>query len=305
VSTRRIVLLAVAALVAINLLGAAIDAATGGIPGGPRSSTYATGRDGLAAYYDLLPSFGHPVERLRSSNDLDPSATVIVLDPDDVSDGDAAALRRFVRSGGRLVAGGARPQEWLPDVAPGGRGRVRVADPSRLQNRALAEDANAAYGVDLAGPPGRRVAFLESVHGYGRERGLAALPERWKWTLAGLLLAAAAWVASRVRRLGPAEDESRPLPPPRRAYVDAVGAALARTHRPSASAERVRAAARQRVARRAGLGPEPADDAVTRAAATLGLSDDEAAMLTRPARDDDEDLLLAGRALARTDGRNG
>ena len=87
--------------------------------------------------------------------------------------------------------------------------------------------------------------------------------------------------------------------------MDAVGAALARTHRPAASAERVRDAARKRVARRAGLGAEPSDEALTRAAATLGLTEDEAAALTRPARDDDEDLLLAGRALARAGGGDG
>jgi hypothetical protein len=119
----------------------------------------------------------------------------------------------------------------------------------------------------------------------------------------GLLLAALAWVASRIRRLGPAEDERRPLPPPRRAYVDAVAATLARTRKPSAAAERVKDAARRNVARRAGLGADPPDDRIAAAAATLGLSDEEAAALVRPARDEDEDLLLAGRALALTNGR--
>jgi hypothetical protein len=190
-------------------------------------------------------------------------------------------------------------------VATVGRGRVALlADPSPLQNRLLDEAGNAALGLALAGPPGRRVVFAETVHGFGEERGLAALPERWKWTLAGLLLAAVAWVASRIRRLGPAEDERRPLPPPRRAYVDAVAAALARTRKPSVTADRVSAAVRRRVARRAGLGSDPPDSSVAAAAATLGLSDEEAAALTRPARDEDEDLLLAGRALARTNGRN-
>jgi hypothetical protein len=366
--TWRIALVALAVLVALNLLAAAFDAASGGRPGGPRSSTYATGGDGLAALHDLLRESGHPVERLRqrpSDGTLDPSATVVVLDPSDISTREARALRRFVEAGGRLVAGGRDPAPWLgevvkpapewreggartlePDAAadgpavpetagvhaveaagegrfastPGatpalrgllavadvGRGRVAMlADASPLQNRLLARADNAALGLALAGRDGRPVAFAETVHGYGEQRGLGALPGRWKWALAGLLLAAVAWVASRWRRLGPAELEARPLPPPRRAYVDAVGAALARTRRPAATAERVRAAARARVARRAGLGAEPSDEALARAAATLGLTEDEAAALTRPARDDDEDLLLAGRALARAGGGDG
>jgi hypothetical protein len=85
--------------------------------------------------------------------------------------------------------------------------------------------------------------------------------------------------------------------------VDAVAATLARTRSPSAAAERVKAAARANVARRAGLGPHPPDESVAAAAATLGLSDEDAAALVRPARDADEDLLLAGRALALTNGR--
>jgi hypothetical protein len=199
-------------------------------------------------------------------------------------------------SRGTLPALGAAGRAVLT-VSAIGRGRVELlADSSPLSNALIAEAGNAALASALAGPSGRRVVFAETVHGYGQQRGLAALPDRWKWTLIGLLLAAAAWVASRARRLGPAERENRALPPPRRAYVDAVAAALARTHRPGASAERVREAVRVRVARR---------DALTRAAATLGLTDEEVALLTRPAGDSDGDLLLAGQALARINGGSG
>jgi hypothetical protein len=364
VSTWRIVLLAVAALVALNLLGTVINAATGGTPGGPRSSSYATGGDGLAGYHDLLQQSGHPVEQLRrepGEGTLDPATTLVLLDPDDVRPSEARAIGRFVRGGGRLIAGGEGRIDWLGEIVPRpplrrsggariarplapvpevagirqvrtagthswreargtlpalgsaaavltvatvGRGRaLLLADASPLQNRLLAQADNAALGLALAGAPGRKVVFAETVHGYGEARGLAALPERWKWLLAGLLLAATAWVASRIRRLGPAEDERRPLPPPRRAYVDAVAATLARTRNPAAAAERVKAAARKQVARRAGLGADPSDESVAAAATTLGLSDEEAAALIRPARDKDEDLLLAGRALALTNGR--
>jgi hypothetical protein len=364
--TWRLVLFAVGALVALNVLGSVINSATGGTPGGPRSSTYATGADGLAAYHDLLADSGHPTSQLRkppSTGALDPSTTLVILDPRSMRPDEARAIGEFVRRGGHLIAGGAAgPVDWLGEVvsspparrrgdgpvtahpqapAPevsgvttvrtagdgvwrsaGGtrtvlgardpvltvadvqKGRVALlADASPLQNRLLDEADNAALGIALAGPPGRPVVFAETFHGYGEATGLAALPERWKWTLTGLLLAALAWIASRIRRLGPAEDERRPLPPPRRAYVDAVAATLARTRKPSAAAERVKQAARGNVARRAGLGADPPDDSIAAAAATLGLSEEEAAALVRPARDEDEDLLLAGRALALTNGR--
>lgn len=351
----RIVLVAVGALVALNLLGALIDAASGGRPSGPRGSSYATSSGGVAALHDLLERSGHPVSRLRRRGEPDPRTTVFVLDPEDLTASESRALRRFVERGGRLVASrgvlddetpewrtagvrAARPigsgvdgvrevkaagkgswrpaRRWSPVLGGGGRtllvtaavGRGRVyllADSSPLSNAFLAQADNAALGAALAGPDGRRVAFAETVHGYGQARGLAALPDRWKWVLVGLLLAALVWIASRIRRLGPVEEESRPLPPPRRAYVDAVGAALARAGRPAESAERVRVAARARVARRAGLGADPPDDRVAAAAATLGLTEEEAAALTRPARDDDGDLLLAGRALARSGGGGG
>jgi hypothetical protein len=364
--TWRIVLVAVAALVAVNVLAAALGAVTGGTPGGPRSSSYATGGDGLAALHDLLRDSGHPVEQLRRAPGraaLDPASTVFVLDPQDIDARDTRALRRFAEAGGTLVAGGEDPGSWLGQVVPGaplwqragattahplapvaeiaavrtvtaagagswratrgalpvlgssgrpilavtrlGRGRVDLlADVSALQNRMLARDDNAALGVALAGPAGRRVAFAESVHGYGEATGPAAIPSRWKWLLGGLLLAALAFVASRVRRLGPVEAESRALPPPRRAYVDAVAAALSRTRKPAATAERLREAARKRVAQRGALGADRSPESLARAAARLGLDDEEAAALTRPSADSEEDLLLAGRALARTNGRH-
>src|SRR4051812_5884861 len=323
----RIVGVAVVALVALNLLGSAFNSAIGGTPGGPRSSSYATGHDGLAAYHDLLDGSGHPTSQLRAKPgaSLDPSTTLVVLDPRSVRQREARAIGRFVRAGGRLIAGGSSNNDWLKEIVPRapswgegdgpvvahrlatvpetagvaavrttgegvwrsaggtqaalgsrdviltvaavGEGRVALlADASALQNRLLDQADNAALGLALAGPAGRKVVFAESVHGYGRETGLAALPERWKWALIGLLLAAIAWVASRIRRLGPAEEERRPLPPPRREYVDAVAATLARTRNPSAAAERVKAAARRNVARRAGLGPDPPEESVAAAA---------------------------------------
>src|SRR5947207_3376398 len=65
------------------------------------------------------------------------------------------------------------------------RGRiVALADPSPVQNALLAVDDNAALALGLAGGAGRTVLFAEGAHGYGRGEGLAALPRRWRLTLA-------------------------------------------------------------------------------------------------------------------------
>lgn len=130
-------------------------------------------------------------------------------------------------------------------------GLVAVADPTLLQNARLADGDNAALAVVLAtatgatapaasgppeadGPPAR-VAFAEAEHGYGAARGLDAVPGRWRATAVGLVLATLLGFWSVGQRLGPAEATDRPMPPPRRAYVDALGAALARTEPPTAA----------------------------------------------------------------------
>jgi hypothetical protein len=175
-------------------------------------------------------------------------------------------------SGEALPALGGTGTTLLAVAAPG-RGRaLLLADSSPLQNRLLGRADNAALGLGLAGEPGRPVVFVETVHGYGLASGLAAIPDRWLWVLGGMLLAALTWMLARGRRLGPPERERRELPPPRRAYVEALGAALARTHAPAAAGDVIRDAIR---ARRG----EP--DA--------------------PVRDDAE-LLAAGRALAHLEG---
>ena len=120
------------------------------------------------------------------------------------------------------------------------------------------------------------------------------------------MLAALLYLASRARRLGPAEDEARELPPARRVYVDALGAALARTRDRAEAAAPVQAAARQRVAERASLGPDPGDEELIAAAEKLGLSPERSRAVAEPMRDDD-DVMLAGAALAqlRRDGDEG
>lgn len=195
--------------------------------------------------------------------------------------------------GGRVIA----------VAGPSGRGRVvALADPSPVQNGLLAAGDNAALGLGLVGEPGRRVLFAEGVHGYGQGEGLAALPRRWRLTLTGLGLAAAVWLVARSHRLGPPEDEARPLPPSRWAYVNAVAGTLARTRRPHEAVEPVRQQARHLIARRAGLPPDAGPDDIYQAAVRLGLSAHEAAATVGTGPPDEAGVLAAGRALARLTG---
>jgi hypothetical protein len=356
---RRAVALVVAVVVGWNLVALGLDR-TGGRPGGPRSSTYATAPEGLAAYADLLRRAGHPVVRLRATPReaaLDPAATVVLLDPPALAAADVEALRRFVDGGGRLVAGGADSNDWLDglldddpvwdtvgvrraapiapvpevdgiaDVRSAGEGSWRetgealpvlagdagvlvavatpglgrlvlVADASPLQNRLLPTADNAALGMVIAGESGRAIVFVESVHGYGEATGFAAIPTRWRWALGGLAVAALLLLLARGRRLGPPEREARALPPPRRHYVEALAATLAKTKHPAAAVAPVQQSARERLARVAG---DSADRALESTAERLGLSKEEIRAVLGPVHDD-PGLLAAGRALARLEG---
>jgi len=103
-------LIGLAALVAgIYVIETLLDSFGGGTPGGPTASSYATGADGTAAWAELLARNGHPVSRLRVTPRrarLAPGDTAVVLDPPFVLAADVDALTRFVRTGGRLIAGG-------------------------------------------------------------------------------------------------------------------------------------------------------------------------------------------------------
>ncbi len=144
----------VAKVIAFTLIGAR-DAGHGGqrahAPlGWAESSSYATASDGLAGYAALLMKSGHPVSRLRTPPwhaDLDPRATVVMLDPNVVLAKDVAALRSFVEAGGRLIAGGTRPgsvaeraagrrPDWTAKAPSGARtARPRPRDGRRAVRR--------------------------------------------------------------------------------------------------------------------------------------------------------------------------
>jgi hypothetical protein len=201
-----------------------------------------------------------------------------------------------------LLAGDGRV---LAVVASRAGGRMTLlADTSPFRNRLLPRADNAAFALAVAGGRDRPVHFVESVHGYGRGTGWRAVPSRWRWALGGLVVAALVLIWARGRRLGPAEAEVRDLPPPRRDYVESLAAVLARTKRPGDAAEPLRAAARDRLARRAGMAGEPEDEALRRAAERLGLGEAETAAVFGAGRDRAA-LLGAARALARLEADGG
>ena len=207
-----------AALVAFNVGLRILRDFTGGSPGGPRSSSYATGGAGLAAYAALLARTGHPVRPLRAfphSAALDPAATVVLLDPDAVGHQDALALRRFLEAGGRLIAGGAERASWLGSVIePAPRWSSLPAQGGPLAPVAELAGVNRIEGASA----GSWSSTGEALPAYGdARRSLVAVDSVGKGRL--LLLADAAplqnrWLASADNAslgLGLAGADSRPV----------------------------------------------------------------------------------------------
>jgi len=210
---------------------------------------------------------------------------------------------RLVEGGRWEELGGALPilagvDGPVAAVAQQGDGRaVLLPEASPFSNAQLAHADNAAFALDAAGARGRPVAFLETVHGYGEATGLAALPARAVWVLAGLALAALAFVWGMSRRFGPPEEEAAALAPPRRDYVEAVANALAATGDRQGIADAAARSARRRLADRAGLPPAADEAALREAAGRFGLDAEETDALFGA------DELAAGRALAKLEAR--
>jgi uncharacterized protein DUF4350 len=362
----RVVIVLVALVIVVNVALSLLDSSTRGADDtAPRSSSLSTGRDGLAAYAELLRRNGHDTDARRgrvNQTALVTADTLVVLDPVGFGHDEERAARRFVARGGRLLVGGAGatgllaaaladPPAWsaagirnavpvsdarefarlrsvrtagegswsvpggttpvlgdgsrvLGTAAAVGRGQVvALADPSPLQNRLLGSADNAGFGLAAAGD-GRRVVFAEGAHGYGEASGLGAIPGRWQAALVGLTLAALLGLVAAGRRLGPPEEAARPLPPPRREYVDAMAVSLARTNRPAQALGPLQAAARARLTRRSGLPPTASEEQLRAAAARLGWSGTEVDALFAPARTAG-DVLAAGSALAHANAGDG
>jgi hypothetical protein len=220
-----------------------------------------------------------------------------------VSAGDA----RFSALGDSHALVGGESEALVTEAAVGRGTIVFVADPTPLQNQLLGTADNAALGLALAGGANRTVVFPEGVHGYGPSSGLAAIPTAWKVALVGLAIAGLVLMWARGRRLGPPEDSSRPLPPPRAAYVDAVGSTLNRTGSPDAALQVVATRVRSRVEAPAVPGAEGASGATgdldraefARRGHAMGLSDEEIDAVLSPITD--VSVLAVGRALSRVE----
>ena len=187
---------------------------------------------------------------------------------------------------------------YLLAVENFGAGRIDfLASASPLQDALLATDDDAAFGLALAGPVSRPVVFAENAHGFG-DTGWRAIPAPARWTLFVLFLAALGWIASRIRRLGPPMPSERPLPPPRRLFVESLAQTLARTRGRRSALAPLRAAARDRVTRLAALPRDAGDAEVREAALRFGLDATEAsAIVGHPA--DDAGVVAVGRAYAK------
>jgi hypothetical protein len=114
----RFLLGTVLALVAFGIVLAVIDRLAPA-PEGPKSSSYATSPQGLAAYAALLERNGHTVRRLRRSiTDQPPrdGETLIVLDPASLEPKESQAIGEWVHRGGRLIAGGDAGASWLDEI---------------------------------------------------------------------------------------------------------------------------------------------------------------------------------------------
>ena len=106
---------------------------------------------------------------------------------------DAAARGSWVAPGTSTPLVGTSDDALLTMEHVGEGEMMFLADGSPLENAYLGRADNAAFGLALVGD--RPVVFAEGVHGYGKQRGINAIPTPWK---AALLLGAAAALALRL-----------------------------------------------------------------------------------------------------------
>jgi hypothetical protein len=171
------------AIILVTFLTLAIAGETLGGPGGPASSSYATGSSGVAAWAELLSRTGRSVSRLRSPlarAHLDPGETLIVLAPDALLRADGARVIAFVRAGGRLIFGGGDPTATLPALVPAGpewqpSGAVRTypeAGPAALSGVEEVQTAGEGSWLPADGwssllGAGGRPLLLQRAEGHG------------------------------------------------------------------------------------------------------------------------------------------
>ncbi len=285
-------------LAALVLAGVVLAALLEVTPPGGGSDTFSSTdyrSGGYAAWYTLLQREGIAVERFeRRPVELDRTIDTLIAANPVVPAGndvrrppDRAALARWVRAGGRLIALGARdPLAGSgPKIAgvrtPYGRGEIVVVpDAHPFDNALLARGANARRAYDLARPrrAGGIVAFDEALHGTLVDRrwwDVLSVPQRV--ALGGLALAVLLALIASTLRLGPAVALRAVREPASDEFVAAVAALYERSG-----------------SRRAALGLLAAG-----AANASGEAVDRLRALAARPRPTDRDLV-AGAVLART-----
>ena len=99
----RFAVVAVALLLVVNVALQLLDSTTRGADEtAPRSSSFSTGSTGVAGWAELLRRNDRSTSAVRGSlthESLISDSTLVVLDPDGVSDGEARDVRAFVESG--------------------------------------------------------------------------------------------------------------------------------------------------------------------------------------------------------------
>ena len=177
---------------------------------------------------------------------------------------------------------------------------IAVSDPWMFTNGWINGADNAVLAVRLtgAGP----VLFDEYVHGFGVDTGLSGLGAIIVTVVAVGTVAALVGMWAVGKRLGPAEQRARALPPSRAEYLDAMARSLTATKdRSTFSVLRVRALRHvHRIGSRyVGLTPE---EQHMKAAAQLGLTAEEVTAISGR-MDTRDDVAAVAAAAARIEQR--
>ena len=178
--TWKAVLGVAAAVIALNVALDEVDDATRG-PKGPASSSFATTPRGVAAYAELLERYDHPVVRLRKElgeASLDPATTVVLLDPEQLTDEELEVVKGFVSAGGRLVASGPAVGSLAGDADVITSGSTHVGD-----------RADALPTVDFVKTDGRAWAGIPDARALLEAPDAAFLLEQREGSGRALLLA--------------------------------------------------------------------------------------------------------------------
>lgn len=105
----KLAVLVAGLVVALTVVSYGLRTVVGKEPGGPTSSSFATGSDGLAAFAELAARQGHQVVQLQAPLDrvaLEANVTVVVAQPDRLAEQEIDALEQAAKNGARVLISG-------------------------------------------------------------------------------------------------------------------------------------------------------------------------------------------------------